>query len=471
MAVKMKFTPVMVLGFPAVVIDRASPSPEAVAAIRAVTNAGQAVLPTAFLGKVAQLTHNVHQQGGTTDVTLSHCRTHRSVDDEFLGVLHNEDSGRVVETRAVSVEDLLHKLNFTQDGQEGPPEQVELIDLWIVQQYLNGTLVERTQYAGKEVTSVKLNSTTTVNLDLFDLDTLGVVNRDPYVIDRSNTVPKSITVTFEGQGKIGKFTGSPDMRVEDALTPDWFSDIWQNENITEKVYGPLLGTTALTDDTQITSDSSLKTLVKQLFEIDVSGVAFDESAAPPDVAISGTNATVTHNGKNINLSLGSQDSIERAIDGLVLLYSTVKKRGLNTHEFIRNYTARPVATMPQILGSFDLEFDTAQDDDIAKNTEGEDKGVEGFHSRAFGDYNTNVRYTVTGTSPDEGRINPVEGRDALGLWEGNVVGGKLSDVNRDSIGKKIDSGIPGYMDPRGRAQQRVLAYMAELRLSRGLVGA
>jgi len=85
MSVNMMFNPYLVLGFPAVVFDRASPSPAARAVIESILE--RDVTPTQFLGKVGNISHSVSQQGGFTAVQMTHCRTHRGVDDEFLGIL------------------------------------------------------------------------------------------------------------------------------------------------------------------------------------------------------------------------------------------------------------------------------------------------------------------------------------------------------------------------------------------------
>jgi len=57
--------------------------------------------PLQYLGMVASLSHSVSQEGGTTSVTLTHARTHRITNDDFLNVFSKELT-RQVDTEIVS---------------------------------------------------------------------------------------------------------------------------------------------------------------------------------------------------------------------------------------------------------------------------------------------------------------------------------------------------------------------------------
>jgi hypothetical protein len=150
-------------------------------------------------------------------------------------------------------------------------------------------------------------------------------------------------------------------------------------------------------------------------------------------------------------------SVEETIDGISLVYGMIKERGDDVHEFIREFTRRPIASMIDILGSQNLKFDADG------NLKDKDTMIEGFHSRAFGDYNADVRL------PDREGSEPVAGKNA-----GKSLMPGVSDpasVKREPIVGKKDkkSAFRPELDPRGRAQGRVVAYMQELKASRGLL--
>ena len=130
--------------------------------------------------------------------------------------------------------------------------------------------------------------------------------------------------------------------------------------------------------------------------------------------------------------------MERAVNLLTRIYSSVKHNGLDIHEFIRAYNWRPVATLTNMLGSYDLEID-----DSGRVTE----GVEGFHSRAFGhgDAGQDLRNLV---NPDDGEI-----RTLLRIRPNN---------DRDNVLNRLDK--------RAEKAEVVMRYVAELWDSKGLLG-
>jgi hypothetical protein len=78
------------------------------------------------------------------------------------------------------------------------------------------------------------------------------------------------------------------------------------------------------------------------------------------------------------MALDAGATIQQACTFLLQVYSYIKMNGLNIDEFIRSYTWRPIANMVDILGSSDLQLN----EDGSKVV----RGIEGFHSRAFGPY-------------------------------------------------------------------------------------
>lgn len=512
-----RFSPQLVLGFPALVIDRAAPAPEARKAIEQIL--GKEVLPTQYLGKVAAITHSLSQAGGTTEVNLTHCRTHRGSDDDFLGALQEGLTyhRKLMKTGIqVSIDINAMSKNMAKYKPSVSPKDAN-VTTDVVKKLLatiSTMITRKVSFLGPTATRAELLSAGFSNneVDLMtplnspvpseksavmmtegilnEAETFGSIDNAQklseryqtpknirnktyyrFVVDRANwgaKVPGVGTINFVEVSQTpaylhqstlakmgivvdasfkdaakglaipeGERTGffiypdkvivwfdhftsekvSPDggkFRVEDILTPDWYSkDAWSHDNIGEKVYGFLLGCGAIIDDPSLMN--------------------FTEPAEE------------TNESLNMRQSSG-QMSLEDAVDGLSCHYGRLMERGQDVHAFIRSYTYRPIASLPEIMGSPDFDIDE----------NGTVTGTEGFHSRAFGDYNTDVKY-VEGKPAQAGR------KALTGLIEDGI-----PTVNR--MDQKVNTRIPPYLDPRGRARQRILAYMAELNLNRGLQG-
>lgn len=155
-----------------------------------------------------------------------------------------------------------------------------------------------------------------------------------------------------------------------------------------------------------------------------------------------------------------QGSIEEAVNAIAAVYGEIRNNeNYNVHEFIRNFTYRPIATLEEILGSKDLAF--GDDGEPADDTM-----VEGFHSRAYGDYNADV---VLPTKED---VETEPGTGALDFLFRGVPKGEGRNVKMKSF---LDRGEPQFglrpeFDPRGRARARVKLYAAEMEVTRGLSG-
>jgi hypothetical protein len=87
---------------------------------------------------------------------------------------------------------------------------------------------------------------------------------------------------------------------------------------------------------------------------------------------------------NMVTDIEQNTSIEAAVDLLAYTYSVIKTQGYDMDEFIRNYTWRPVATMVDLFGTPDLVLKYSGEE--GKSPVIATQGIEGFHSRAFGDY-------------------------------------------------------------------------------------
>jgi hypothetical protein len=132
--VSAKFNPFLVCGFPAVIIDRPFiVEPDQALQIREqvgsqnpnqqfddmgefVRTAARALkAPTQYLGMIAALSHSVQQDGASTSVVLTHARTHRITDDDFLNIFSEEISKEIQKTLVstpLKVDELLRKGDF-----------------------------------------------------------------------------------------------------------------------------------------------------------------------------------------------------------------------------------------------------------------------------------------------------------------------------------------------------------------------
>ncbi len=119
--VSAKFNPFLVCGFPGALIERPFiVEPEKAMELRetqdnsAKDDLGEFVrkaavklnAPTQYLGMIAALSHNVQQDGAATSVVMTHARTHRITDDDFLNIFSQEITKELETTIVTTVLDL-----------------------------------------------------------------------------------------------------------------------------------------------------------------------------------------------------------------------------------------------------------------------------------------------------------------------------------------------------------------------------
>lgn len=145
--------------------------------------------------------------------------------------------------------------------------------------------------------------------------------------------------------------------------------------------------------------------------------------------------------------VGARSAIDEAVEEIVRAYSQVKTRNFDVHQFIRSYTWRPIASMVDLFGTSNLEI----------NDSGEVvRGREGFHSRAFGDYD-DLRQLVS--SSDGSRPQTI-----LGLST------RDPDETGDDTDTSRDANIAARMDTRKEKRLPVLKYLFQLGASCGVLG-
>jgi len=455
MSVSAVFSPRAVLGLPALILDRPAPSPAQVAAIESQLPGNQKFLPTQYLGKISRLSHNVNQGGGTTQISLTHCRTHRGLDDEFMGLLVHE----------------VQNLKSSQCKRTFSPRELLGISARRFILFNEASLNRVLQYLARddspkglalndkeEIAEVE-KSDNTITLQPTEVRALNLLlYADP--LEGTLELPEKITLTLKRVRQKGVKTRLR-VAVEDTLRPGWYGDIWSNENVGPDVYQQLIGCQSITDS--ITLDQAAQTDI--LNRGDATLVASETANLSGSVAGDGTCAGDIEPGQ-ANEVPGSNTilqvvpgSIEEAVDGLTVLYGLLKERGADIHQFIDSFTHRPVATMRDVLGSVDFRFDDNGNPapDLGSNV------VEGFHTRAFGDYNTNVKLP----NSEDSQIQAGDGA-LFALIPGVADPASVTRRGLITTSKRGKEGIQPHLDPRGRARARVLAYVAELELSRGL---
>ena len=156
------------------------------------------------------------------------------------------------------------------------------------------------------------------------------------------------------------------MPVEEMIRPGWYGDIWSPSKV-GKVWTDFFGIGSITDAQTIlspgggTSTSTSEEAEEALSEQQDAESADDPRRYAPAL-----------------MALDEGSSIQEAVEFLLLTYSHIKNSGMDVEEFIRAYTWRPIASMLDMFGTQDLLF--SEDGEQVLD------GIEGFHSRAFGEY-------------------------------------------------------------------------------------
>jgi hypothetical protein len=465
LAISGVFNPNIVAGFPAVIIDRSAPSPAVLEHLEKMM--GRRMLPTQFIGKIHSYSHAISQTGGATSIQFIHARTHRGLDDEFMGILNKEIPEEfnpvtfVVKPKEQA--SFLDPSGETGHSFTGFLLRNTLVRMWVQKKLKAGIYIPK---LGK-VKSVKISGSDALSEEEASLIGISrtefdqykkVVNQEEVVLATNPNqsvaadaipVPGTITIVYVQERGTGKYTRS-DLAFEDIVRPGWVSaEVWHNKKITEAVYGPLLGVMAITDDNSLGQEQQDEMLNR--WKVDqVARTVTDDTGR-------GGVATVESSSDSKFRYSVVTGSIEETIDGLSLVYGLIKEKGGNLHDFIQDYTRRPVASMIDVLGSQNLDF-TEDGHVLDPNTM-----IEGFHSRAFGDYNTDVQL-----AEKEGGATTAGFKALHALMEGADA---AKEARPGLIGKDDKATtLRPELDPRGRARGRVRAYVEELQISRGLLG-
>jgi hypothetical protein len=277
---------------------------------------------------------------------------------------------------------------------------------------------------------------------------------------------------------------------EDLTFPPWYGDHWRPNQI-GGLYAYFFGTGAITDplvvqdgsadssgrapipatDEPARSEEELAAARRRELSIEftrrmadlvgttVRGLDVD---APPPPGVS--TPTEAGSGEVVGPPLGDRSPEDSYIDSevgridarspigvaaeeVVRIYSQIRLNKFDVHSFIRAYTWRPIASMVDLFGTSNLEI----------NDQGEVvRGVEGFHSRAFGDFD-DLR-TLVGNA--EGRPPTILG---LTIEEPDETDAADSRPRRDAV-------ISARLDTRKEKRTAVLRYLLGLTAACGMLG-
>lgn len=411
-------------------------------------------VPTQYMGLVAQMSHTVSQQEGSTQYAMQYARTHNE-NEELLGA-NNVRVARRAPGRSPTRTTVVAAMSAPREGMVGPYHG-------IISEVEESTRTGQFLLFGTFSGSRPRRQQTRVIVGV--TQSASAYGPEVSVLAGGPNVPTTFQA-YRVVEIIDRWSGdSVDVPLEDFIRPPWMSDIWRNDRI-GSAYHQLFGTGAITDPMVVSAGGDEKlpdaSVSDEQAVQDENAVARNESEAGGDVADPTADPQLADNteapqtpvapdagadslgdadaassGETIQSSL-TDINVERATNLLVRIYSSLKHNGLDVNEFIRAYNWRPVATMTEILGSADLEID-----EQGRKT----RGTEGFHSRAFGhkEMGRDLRNLINPDDTDVRtllRINP--------------------DTDRDNVLNRLDK--------RAEKAEVVTAYVSELWQSRGLLG-
>lgn len=375
------FMPYLACGFPSFVINGQRPFAvinnfwEQYKLINQTTKTMAESLGSHFLGNLTNLQHSLSQMQGQTSLEFGYVRqTDEST--EFLGGIRPEDQEIQKKTGDVLREDDYASLVAPKIGDFGPNNGI----IALVQDVTD-------QYGGNIVTTARRirikNDVEEWKLPVYlgprrkgtqeppDKVTVGVpVDPTQYSKAFQDSFGQ-FAVTFRAyriREEVPQYRREKvELPVEELVRPGWYGDCWMTQNV-GKVYQALFRTDAITDPTQVVDAAGAPQRGEDQDAVDKMADA----------------ATETDRGDDplrlvpAVLALDEDATIAQACAFILLTYSYVKAQNLDIKAFIDTYNWRPIASIVDMFGTSDLEFD--------EEGKQANQGIEGFHSRAFGLY-------------------------------------------------------------------------------------
>lgn len=458
---------------------------------------------THYLGTPSMISHSIDAgSGGTTMVQMEYARD-TNERTEYFGDNVGRTS-RARRTRNQRVVSVVGALDAPAVGSRGPRggEVVEVTDVTDEYERRGRARVTTRTATG----SARYSSTSTVPLFVPNTRHTGRRRGTRVVVGVEQAAesygPEVVALIGGAAGTTDASTGSVlvtfrawrvvenlgvyaredvELPPEDITFPPWYGESWRTNQI-GALYAYLFGTGALTDPTVILDPRGAEaarydggtvggedsgTAASRSLEIRLNAAMAGASA---DNALSRGDAdSPPPPGHSSTLPLGegeeagapgepdpevdsvlgavrARSPIADATEQVVRAYSLVKLNRYDVHNFLRAYNWRPIASMVDLFGTSNLEI----------SDEGEVvRGREGFHSRAFGDFD-DLRQLI---GPGEGS----RPQTILGLTT------RSSDETGDDRAER-DEAISARLDTRKEKRVRVLRYLLSLQAGCGILG-
>ena len=423
MSVSARFNPYIAPGFPGLVIDKYVDANTLQLHAELVQKAGgptrdiNKLLGAHFLGSFTEVTHTIDQRQGRTDINCSYPRQPEE-GVEFLGQVQREQPVQKRQPTNAIRKTEVAAISPPRPSSLGPnlgeiKSVIEVTSKYKTKDFQNGPKLPLYQgpRSKKGDLSVKVPIGFATKASDYGTDVVNFVG-DPNIFVEFKA--------FEVTEEIPRYKKEMvDLPPEEYIRPGWYGDCWHPAEVS-KVYDQFFKTGAITEPIQVSDHTGASTGV----------VSSDAISALSQQQNAGDGSDPRVGNASI-FSLINNQSIEDAVSFLVLVYSYIKRGGLDANEFIKTYTWRPIASMVDMFGTSDLQL-SADGSKVVK-------GVEGFHSRAFGPY-----------------------EDLFGLVTSDVE--TILNVGRD---KPLTA---QRLDTRKRKQEAVRDYVGQIQIGRALLG-
>jgi len=439
-----RFNPYIAVGFPGLIIDKYVDLDQYKAHVELLHSPAmqnsfgkgglsmQDIMPimgTHFLANFTEVSHSIDQQQGVTNINCSYARQpDESV--EFLGNVQDEIDVLRKQPGTATRVTTVASIYAPRTDSQGPAF---------------GRIIEVKETTSRDKAPVTTGPNQKEHFNAAKRLPLFGGPRDPKTKQLKVTVPVGFISYASNYGpEVVELVGDPDMLVmfksfdvteeisknrtekvdlppEEYIRPGWYGDCWHPSKISD-VYYDFFNTGAITEPMQVSN----------LIGFDSSQPKHHTSDAGAELADMMSDKAPLKYAQDqlITLALTKESNIQQAVAFLVLTYSIIKQAGFSANDFIRTYTWRPIATMLDLFGSSDLELDLDGNQVVS--------GIEGFHSRAFGPY-----------------------EDLFGLV--------TSDIE-SVVGVKRGTVQSQRADTRKRKFMAVIAYAAQLRISKAILG-
>lgn len=276
-----------------------------------------------------------------------------------------------------------------------------------------------------------------------------------------------VTVTFRAyqiRERLGLYQRtSVDLPAEDLCFPPWYGEHYRSQNI-GALYGYFFGTGSIVDPTVVLDPTGRSTRAadggdpsgaSEPRDTETTGVA-DPVTLPeePPALMDSTTPEITGAPGEVTpatlAEVEPRGTIEEATATLVDAYSRIRRNRFDVDDFLRAYTWRPIASMVDIFGTANLEID--DDGEVVR-------GVEGFHSRAFGDFDDLRQLTRT---VDGDRVATILGMTTTDADE--------TDDPAAADRSSRDTERARRLDTRKEKRLAVLRYVQAILATRGILG-